>query len=150
MYYFRGMLEGLIVEQVGPQLYDHIRSVYDASNYKGGILPEDRGILATLNGVPVGGVRLTHEHGVLMLRGMMVKPGYQRQGIGKAMLEVLDKYIANNSCYLVGRVHLQSFYGSIGFETITSHTAPQFIAERVKKYNEESLKCVIMYRRDRS
>lgn len=144
------MLDGLRIERVEPSQYDLIRAVYDASNYKGGIQTEDIGILATLGTIPVGGVRLAREHGVLMLRGMMVKPGYQRRGIGKEMLQVLDLHIGSEPCYLVGRVHLQEFYGSIGFVTINDREAPPFLIERAKKYNEEWHTCLIMHRNGRS
>jgi predicted N-acetyltransferase YhbS len=137
------------IRRIDPSEHAAVLSVYEASNYKGGIKSDDIGFLATLNNAPVGAVRLTHENGFLLLRGMMVHPYHQRQGIGKEMLTVLDKHIGTETCYLVGREHLVDFYGRIGFTAIAPSEAPTFLALRREEYNQKHHDSIIM-RRDKT
>ena len=143
------MLSELSIEQLAPIDYEVIRSVYAACDYSGGINEDDIGFLASLRGIPAAAVRLTNEEGVLMLRGMMVKPEYQRHGIGKQVLQALDPHIGKNACYLVGRKHLIDFYGGIGFKKIEPSEAPDFLRDRAQLYNTNGYECILMYRSPR-
>jgi predicted N-acetyltransferase YhbS len=125
---------------------DHtkIQTVYAAVGYKGGVLDSDICFLASVNGQPVGAVRLCMENDVLVLRGMMVKQEFQRQGIGKALLNALDKHISTNKCYCINPQHLKDFYGRIGFQQVDADVAPAFFVERMLKDNTDGLDCITM------
>jgi GNAT superfamily N-acetyltransferase len=133
----------MTIEQIPSERHDEIRSVYSSVEYKGGITDEDRGFLASIEGKPVGAVRLCIEDGVLVLRGMMIDPAYQRQGIGTALLKALDPAIGNRRCYCINPPHLKPFYGSIGFVEIEKKDAPSFLVERLESLDRE---LVIMMR----
>src|SRR5207253_10278637 len=64
-----------------------VLNFYAERRYGGGIRPEDAVLLAEHEGELVGIVRLTTEEGVVVLRGMQVHPSFQRQGIGKRLLQ---------------------------------------------------------------
>jgi GNAT superfamily N-acetyltransferase len=136
----------LLIRKVAKEQYSEILSVYEAVGYNGGIKYEDICFLASLAEKPVGAVRLSHEDGVLVLRGMMVLLEFQRQGIGKALLELLDPYIASTRCYCINPPHLKNFYGSIGFYQIDPAEAPPFLAERLDRYGREHHECIMMLR----
>src|SRR5437868_10016040 len=122
----------MLIEQIPKERHDQIRSVYARVGYKGGIKEDDVAFLAIANGNPVGAVRLCIEEGVMILRGMMVHPDYQRQGIGRALLKALDPAIGNELCYCVNPPYLKDFYGSIGFEEIEKKKAPSFLIHRLE------------------
>ena len=144
------MFDGLQIRQVTPEDHELIRQVYAASNYGGGIKPEDVGFLATVSEEPVGAVRFTTEEGLLLLRGMMIKPAYQRQGIGSEMLRVVDPFIGNSACHLIGRAHLRSFYGNIGFAEVAGSEVPAFLRERAEGYIRKGFPCIFMYRKPKA
>ncbi|MDP4229096.1 MAG: GNAT family N-acetyltransferase [Bacteroidota bacterium] len=120
--------------------------MYEAIGYHGGIKDEDVCFLASEGGRPIGGVRLCLENGVLVLRGMMVLPEFQRQGIGKALLGLLDVEIGDTPCYCINPPHLASFYGRIGFHRIELVKAPMFLVERLERYGREQHECIMMFR----
>jgi GNAT superfamily N-acetyltransferase len=132
------------IEHISKERHDQIRSVYASVEYKGGIKDDDIGFLTTMEGKPVGAVRLCIEDSVLVLRGMMVDPDYQRKGIGRALLKALDPIIGNRQCYCINPPHLKDFYGSIGFEVIEKEKAPLFLFERLEKYNSDDHDYIIM------
>jgi len=136
----------LLIQRVENHKHSTILKVYKAIGYKGGIKEEDIGFLASISEKPVGAVRLSHEEGVLVLRGMMVLPEFQNQGIGKALLKLLDPYIANTPCYCINPPHLKQFYGSINFNQIDLDGVPLFLAERLERYAKDKHKCILMYR----
>jgi GNAT superfamily N-acetyltransferase len=136
----------MFIEQIPKERHDQIRSVYESVEYKGGINDEDIGFLATMEGKPVGAVRLCIENSVLVLRGMMIHPDYQHQGIGRALLKALDPIIGNRQCYCINPPHLKDFYGSIGIEVVEIEKAPLFLFERLEKYNSDDHDYIIMMR----
>jgi predicted N-acetyltransferase YhbS len=128
--------------------HNKIRDVYAVVRYKGGIQDSDMGFLATIDDQPVGAVRLCMENDVHVLRGMMVKQEFQRQGIGNTLLNAVNEHIGENECYCINPSHLKDFYGRIGFEQVDNQdVAPTFLVERMEKYNSDRHECIIMFRR---
>jgi GNAT superfamily N-acetyltransferase len=136
-----------LVHKIEKDQHPKILAVYTAVGYNGGIKDEDIGFLASHNEKPIGAVRLSHEEGVLVLRGMMVLPEFQRQGVGKALLKLLDPIIERTPCYCINPPHLINFYGSIGFDQVDIATAPAFLAERLERYGKEKHECIMMFRK---
>src|SRR5215510_9151537 len=85
-----------------------------------------------------GAVRLSPENRVLVLRGMMIAPSRQRQGIGARMLSEASKLMGSQECFCLPHGWLEGFYGIIGFAKIDDHDAPPHLRERLaegrKKY----------------
>jgi predicted N-acetyltransferase YhbS len=114
--------------------------------YTSAVSPADHVFVATVGGELAGVVRLSTEHGVLVLRGMRVRSDLQRQGIGSQLLIRLTEAIGGDLCYCIPRGWLQSFYGSVGFEEVAESGAPPFLAERLQHYRQKGLDVVIMRR----
>lgn len=113
--------------------YTEVLAHYVVCNYHGGVEETDRIVIAIDRQV-IGAVRICNEHGLEVLRGMQIKPAWQRKGIGSSMLKFLVDQVNMNGCYCLPYKHLTTFYGSIGFREISPRDAPEFLAERLKKY----------------
>ena len=112
-----------------PQILIH----YETCNYHGGVQANDKIVIAAEEQI-IGAVRICIEHGVKVLRGMQIKPAWQKKGIGSAMLKFLTEHEDMDGCYCLPFKHLKLFYGAIGFEEIAMRDAPEFLVERLKKY----------------
>ena len=113
--------------------YPQVLSHYATCNYGGGLDEKDKVVVAVDEQV-IGAVRICIENGIKVLRGMQIKPVWQRKGIGSLMLKFLADNADLNGCYCLPFKHLKTFYGLIGFEEISSAYAPAFLAERLEKY----------------
>jgi GNAT superfamily N-acetyltransferase len=113
--------------------YPEVLAHYEVCNYHGGVQEAD-GIVIAVDGQLIGAVRICIEHGVKVLRGMQIKPTWQRKGIGSLMLKFLADNVDLDGCYCLPYKHLGTFYASIGFREISAKNAPVFLAERLEKY----------------
>ena len=111
---------------------------YAERRYGGGIRPEDTVLLAEHDGDLVGIVRLTAEEDVIVLRGMQVHPGFQRQGIGKKLLANVAHELDGRHCFCIPYAHLVCFYSGIGFYVIEPAKAPTFLRQRLQRYQDRS------------
>src|SRR5271167_3419300 len=84
---------------------------YKTCNYGGGIRNEDKVVLAIEQGI-VGAVRICNENKVKVLRGMQIKPAWQKRSIGSLMLKFLDDHVDMSGCYCLPYKHLTGFYAS--------------------------------------
>jgi GNAT superfamily N-acetyltransferase len=66
--------------------FERVAAFYRDNDYRPSVSPADIFILAERDGVLCGVARLCEEEGVLVLRGMRVAAGVQRQGIGTRLL----------------------------------------------------------------
>jgi len=123
--------------------YPQVLAHYEACNYKGGLNENDQVILAIDLDI-IGAVRLCIENDVKVLRGMYIKTGFRRKGIGASLLTYLKDHTAMEGCYCLPYRHLKKFYGIIGFEEITAQAAPEFLAERFQRYSGAGGKDVII------
>jgi N-acetylglutamate synthase-like GNAT family acetyltransferase len=113
--------------------YPKVLTHYETCNYHGGVQDTDKIVIA-IEGQIIAAVRICLEHGVKVLRGMQIKPAWQKKGIGSSMLKFLADHVDMDGCYCLPYKRLKSFYGAIGFEEIAMRDAPEFLAERLKKY----------------
>jgi GNAT superfamily N-acetyltransferase len=107
---------------------------YAERRYGGGIRPEDAVLLAERDGDLVGIVRLAAEEGVVVLRGMQVHRGFQRQGIGRRLLASVARELDGRGCFCIPYAHLVGSYGGIGFHVIEPAKAPTFLRLRLERY----------------
>jgi GNAT superfamily N-acetyltransferase len=123
--------------------YAEVLAHYKTCNYNGGAADEDI-IAIAIDEVLIGAVRVCNEHCIQVLRGMQIKPEWQKKGIGSAMLKFVIDHVDMNGCYCLPYKHLRLFYASIGFEEIAPQNAPVFLAERLEKYLSSGNDIIIM------
>jgi N-acetylglutamate synthase-like GNAT family acetyltransferase len=133
------------IRKSGAEDFPAIRRFYEGSLPGYGVSASDTYFIAEDCGQIRGVVRLTLENGVRVLRGMQVAPGYQKTGIGTALLHHVDSEIGGFECYCIPYAHLERFYGKIEFVRIDEESAPHFLRERLKSYLETS-DSVILHR----
>jgi GNAT superfamily N-acetyltransferase len=126
--------------------YPRIAAAYDAWGYHGGVSPGDTIYIAECGSGLIAAVRRTHEHGLVLLRGMYVAPEHQRRGVGAQLLEFFVSHLHGMSCYCVPYSHLQAFYGRAGFAPLTQELVPAFLPERVASYRARGLDVLVMRR----
>jgi GNAT superfamily N-acetyltransferase len=117
---------------------NRVRKFYRLTGYKREVGPGDVVIGASRGDDLVGAVRIANEHGVQVLRGMRVKPEFQRQGIGAQILEEVRLVLEGRECFAIAYAHLENFYGRIGLRKIDEREAPAFLRERIETYRTEN------------
>jgi len=115
---------------------DAAHACYRRNGYTGTIRAEDDALVAVHAGGIVGVVRLAHEHGAQILRGMFLDEGHRGGGLGVCMLEALERRMSDAPCWLICGPHLIPFYGRIGFRLTADAEAPPFLQERVGRYRD--------------
>jgi len=121
-------------------------AAYETWGYRRGVAPGDTVWMAEAEGELIGVVRIAPENGTLVLRGMRIAEPWRRQGIGSAMLRVLEARLGKRECFCVPYSHLIEFYGQIGFVEMTASAAPAFLADRLAEYKRSGLDVTIMKR----
>lgn len=121
----------------GTQVSKKIKDFYKSVGYKHNIDSACTFIGAFLNEEIIGLVRICPEGGVLMLRGMQVKPGLQQRNIGKKMLVEVSELLKGKECYGIPYDYLENFYGLIGFKKIAESEAPEFLQKRIESYRKK-------------
>lgn len=113
---------------------------YRSQNYHGGDTMDgsEFAIVAEDNDRIIGAVRLVIEENSLILRGMFIDKPYQRQGIGKQMLDLMDVEIGDRECYCICKAYLERFLGDIGFSQIKPEKAPKHLETRYNQYTQKA------------
>jgi N-acetylglutamate synthase-like GNAT family acetyltransferase len=114
--------------------FPSLQAFYSSVGYLGTITADCIVISARTADAIVGAVRLAPENGVLVLRGMMIAPSYQRRGVGTRMLRELSKLMRGRECFCLPHAWLEGFYGMIGFAKIEEDDAPRHLQERLVEY----------------
>ena len=133
------------IRQAKPQDLEEIKAFYSRCGYGGGLRKEDLILIASSNSQLVGVVRLCPEQDVLVLRGMQVLKPFQRQGIGKRLLQTCTEHIENRICYCIPWTHLRWFYQQGGFEKVASDV-PDFLRERFERYRKRGMQVILTCR----
>ena len=110
------------------------------------ITPSDAVIMAEDGAAVCGVVRLCHEGGTLVLRGMYLREDARRRGIGTRMLRAAEQLIGSQVCFCIPYSHLRAFYGQIGFVEIDPAEAPSLLRERCAAYVQSGLDAILMRR----
>lgn len=140
--------EPIRVRRATPEELPRVREFYAASHYGGEVRPDDAVFIAEKSGSLFGIVRLAHEHGTIVLRGMRVAAGVQRQRIGTRLLHALVAPLEHRECYCIPYAHLTGFYAQASFKVLAADVAPAFLAERLASYRlrGDGKSYLIMYR----
>ena len=81
------------------------------------------------------------------LRSMCVAPVLRGQGLGRKLLEGLEGFLAEHSCFCYPFEHLEHFYGLAGFELIAPEEVsyqPGFMSEPFGRYRRQGRKIILM------
>ncbi len=125
-----------LVRPATPDDLDAAHACYRRNEYMGCIQPADDVLVAEHDGDIVGVVRLAHEEGHQLLRGMFVDEAHRGQGLGSRMITRLAERMADDVCWLIAGPHLVRFYGQIGFRLTEDAEAPAHMQERVASYRD--------------
>lgn len=129
-----------------PEDRPRVEALYESMGYRGRVHDSDRVLVADDGGDVVGVVRLCEEHGELVLRGMYIRPHYQRGGLGSEMLQRLTPRIGSRRCCCVPFTHLMGFYGKVGFRAADLEKAPGFLRDRIASYRRAGMEVTLMMR----
>ncbi len=137
----------ITTREAWPDEFDRIVKYFQSEGYEPAIGQADSIVVAEDDGALCGTARLCVEHGKLILRGVRVKEGLRRQGVGTQLLRALIPVIGDRECLCVAHRYLRSFYAEIGFVEIDPAIAPPFLARRHEGYRREGGLDVIIMRR---
>jgi GNAT superfamily N-acetyltransferase len=132
--------------QAHPSELGRVEEMYRETGYGGGVSPDDEVLVAEYGTKLVGAVRFCKGYGVVILRGMRVREGFQRQGIGTCLLVAGETLLGNRTCYCLSYHHLRDFYGQAGFVEIPPAGAPQGLQNRLADYQARGLDVIILRR----
>lgn len=137
------------IEKLNPDEYSKAKYFYESVGYTQSIKIEDRFYGAFDAHQMVGLVRLAHEEGSWVLRGMQIKPAYQFLGIGTRLIRLLESDLNQEKCYCLPHGWLNKFYSQIGFKTVDKlDGVPLFLIERLRE-NQKKYPQLILMERDR-
>lgn len=137
----------ITTREAWPDEFERIAAFYQSESYKPAISQSNAIVVAEDEGMLCGAARLCTERRKLILRGVHVKEGRRRQGIGTQLLRALIPVIGDRECFCIAYRYLRSFYAEIGFAEIDPAVAPPFLAERHTGYRLEGGLDVIIMRR---
>lgn len=136
-----------IIETLAPEQFAEAQAFYATMDYDYQISADSR-VVAARKGTHIYAVaRISPEEGAEVLRGFMVHPEAQRQGLGKRMLQELEKSMGALTCYCLPHSWLDGFYGQIGFNVIPPSQLPTGLYQRWLKLKDGPFPDVIAMRR---
>ena len=113
---------------------DEVARFYERQGYTANFGADETVLLARVDGEIAAAVRLAHERGEVLLRGMFVDEEHQRCGIGSNMLRQLDGMLGDRRCFCLSLRHLQGYYNTVGFQVCPQDEVPVFLGERADRY----------------
>ena len=124
-----------------------VAEFYRRAGYSGGVGESDLVLAARINGALVGVTRLAQENQILVLRGMQVVQKFQRKGVGTKLLGSAVEAIGDLECWCIPYDYLCGFYAGADFEETSDAESPEFLVERLLRYNESGKSVVLMKRK---
>jgi GNAT superfamily N-acetyltransferase len=134
------------IEVVQAGALAEVGEFYKTMRYDGGVSEADLTLAAKVDGRLAGAVRLCHEGGVIVLRGMQVDPAFQRKGIGHFLLTHCIPYLDRGKAYCLPYSHLVEFYMQGGFILAQPDSLPSFLATRLAGYKSAGQRVLAMQR----
>ena len=125
-----------IVRVASADEHPSIEQFYRREGYNRSVAPSDIVVVAESGGHTLGVVKLSSEHGCLVLRGMRVREDSRRRGIGSSLLRSLIELIGGRACYCLPFAHLVEFYARAGFSLLSDDEVPPFLRERADHYRQ--------------
>ena len=123
-----------------------VATFYDECGYIGAPSGSEIVLAARDANQLLGAVRLCFEEDVIVLRGMQVRPGYERRGLGSQLLRACVPFLDARLSYCLPYTHLVSFYRAVSFEVAQPSQLPSFLAARLAAYLAEGHAVLAMRR----
>jgi len=92
----------------------------------------------------IAALRLHPVQGHYLLRSMCVASEIRHQGIGTALLQHLQKTLAEVECYSFPFSHLVKFYNRANFVACDISSVPEAIADKFNRYINNGKKICLM------
>jgi N-acetylglutamate synthase-like GNAT family acetyltransferase len=140
------MVQSVMIHRGMAADFPGAQAFYDSVGYSGIVTTDCMVVSAKCGDNIVGVVRLAPEDGVLVLRGMMIAPPYQRQRVGTCMLWEVSKVLGARECFCLPHAWLQGFYGIIGFAKIEDGEALPHLLERLAESRKKHPQLIVMRR----
>lgn len=137
------------LERLDPPRFPLAKQFYKQANYHSHVGKEDEVFVlrdSTQNNKIVAAVRLVKSDQYLILRSMVVLPKYQKKGLGRQLLSMLEEHIGERECWCFPFEWLESFYSIIHFQQVEITSSPRFIAESLRRYLRQGRKLILMKR----
>jgi GNAT superfamily N-acetyltransferase len=71
---------------------------------------------------------------------------FQRQGIGKKLLQSCTEHLVDRACYCIPWQHLKLFYQQTRFQEVLPSQAPVLLRERFNNYISREMSVILMCR----
>lgn len=126
----------ITISRAAPADHRDIAGLYLDAGYRAAIEQADTILVAKSGGRLAAVVRLCLEEGVTVLRGMQVRPAFQRQGVGSALLAACTPWLEVRQAYCLPYAHLAAFYATAGFQAVGAAQLPPFLAQRLAAYRK--------------
>jgi len=141
----------LIIKNLwGKEAKSVVRAIYHDEGNGIVIRESDLFFVCVVNGIAAASVRYCVEgDGVPMLRTMRVSKKFQRQGLGLRLLHAFAEYLDKNNIrdvFCLPYLHLDGFYGAIGFKIVRDDEVPLFLQERMREYGAKGQRVLCMRR----
>ncbi|APV51981.1 hypothetical protein BWI17_21315 [Betaproteobacteria bacterium GR16-43] len=123
-----------------------VRLAFADWGYRGNARATDTILMAEHDSELVGLVRLTPEHGVVVLRGLSIPPKYQMRGVGRALMQRALASFEGIDFYCLPLAPLKDFFAYGGFVACPADAAPPFLADRLEQYRHGGGNFILMRR----
>jgi GNAT superfamily N-acetyltransferase len=127
--------------------FPSVARLYDEGGYDGRYQASDFLLLALCGSEVVGVVRLVHEQGYTLLRGLYVGRDWRRRGLGRGLLGATIDHL-RDPCYCLVPESLIDLFGAYGFLLCPDDIAPSFLLERRTRYGWTGKRYHVLYRPD--
>jgi dATP pyrophosphohydrolase len=104
----------------------------------------DEVLVAEISGQLAGVASVLHTDNFTMLRSMHIAPGFQRRGVGTALLRRCGELSGDVPCFSVASRELIGFHGREGFTLAHPKEVPPSVAEQLTKCREAGTDAVAM------
>lgn len=134
----------------GREVAPQVNAFYRTVGGQGPIRPSD--LLFLAYGVEdrlVGCVRFAQELEIHVLRSLLVDPEWRGQGVGHDLVARVLTHAEEGgvqALFCLSYPHLEVFYRSFGFETVTGNDIPQPLDTRMLSYGLHGIDAICMRR----
>ncbi len=114
---------------------DRVQNFYRSSGYGGELTGDELILVAENDECVVGALRISREHGTLVLHGMTVAGGDE---VGMDLLRAAERRLRYELCYCLTYQGLLAYYAEVGFEPVPDEEVPPMLRRRMDVIRAQS------------